>query len=91
MLSNPPNTFFGQYSRNSQLCILLSNTSNFQLNCSGCANELYMDQLNQEFSEHEFRLLRVLNDQFMYVTIRILSLNDSKSLDYFLDQSSAEQ
>ena len=73
------------------ISILFSNTSNFKLNCTGCANELYMDQLNQEFSEHEFRLLRVLNDQFMYVTIRKLSSNDSRSLHSFLDQSSAEQ
>ena len=82
----PCSTLFGV-----TICIIFSNISNFQLNCTGCANELYMDQLNQEFSEHEFRLLRVLNDQFMYVTIRKLSLNDSRSLHSFLDQSSAGQ
>jgi hypothetical protein len=74
------------------MLIELNNQFDFQLNCSGCATELYMQQLNQEYSEHEFRLLRVFNDQFIYVTIRKLPMSVSRTLqESFLDQTDAKQ
>ena len=53
-----------------------------------------MNELSEELSGYyDFRLLRVLNEEYIYVTMRIRNSSNTKiSLkDTFLDQKSAKE
>ena len=58
------------------------------MKCLNCANEEFIHNLNGKYSGYEFRLLRVLNSSFTFITIRKLS---SRILTGFLTKSEAEE
>ena len=61
-----------------------------KLKCVNCANQALINQLNDQYKDHHFRLLSVLNNDYIFVTIQKLS-NDRTNQDEFLSKSQAEE
>ena len=61
-----------------------------KLNCVNCANQALINQLNDQYNDHHFRLLSVLNNDYIYVTIQKLT-NERTNQDDFLSKSQAEE
>ena len=61
-----------------------------QLKCVTCANQALIDHLNEQYQDHQFRLISVKNDNYIYVTIRKMT-NTRNVQDSFLTKMEASE